>query len=521
MGSLEEPSGVGGAERGDSHRGNKGDLTGSGVRSPRKAWYKPVGVKARPQPREKSEGDIVLARVRTTEPHRREGPLRQLGRAGREVTVHARESQQHPVDKSRTLQRRLDLAAKRSGTRRFHALYDRVVRPDILRRAWVAGRANQGAPGVDGVSLEEVERQGVEGFLGDLAADLTAQRYRPQPVLRVEIPKPDGRRRPLGIPTVRDRVVQQACKIVIEPLFEANFLPCSYGYRPKRSAGQAVLAVKEALVRSWGVVEADIEGYFDNVDHEFLMGLVRRRISDRRVLKLIDQWLHAGVMIEGQWHETRAGVPQGGVISPRLANIYLHPLDRWWSERHPGVGQLYRYCDDFVVVCRSRAAAQRALELVAEFLGRLKLTLHRGKTRVVDLGRDGFDFLGFHFHKRPSRRTGRLVPYAWPSQKAMKTVREKIRQQTERTRLRVELSEMVDALNRIIRGWRAYFSLGNSTKKLADLDRYVWLRLWRFLQTRRGSRGRLQPEAFAEWERRSGLAYFYPTGRRGLRPRMP
>jgi RNA-directed DNA polymerase len=174
-----------------------------------------------------------------------------------------------------------------------------------------------------------------------------------------------------------------------------------------------------------------------------------------------------------------------------------------------------------VVVCRSRAAAEQTLEFVAEFLGRLKLTLHRGKTRVVDLGRDGFDFLGFHFHKRPSRRSGHLVPYAWPSQKAMKTVREKIRQQTERTRLRVDLTELVATLSRIIRGWRAYFSLGNSTKKLADLDRYVWLRLWRFLQKRRGSRGRLQPEAFVEWARRSGLAYFYPTGRCGLRPCMP
>jgi group II intron reverse transcriptase/maturase len=340
-------------------------------------------------------------------------------------------------------------------------------------------------------------------------------------VLRVEIPKPDGRKRPLGIPTVRDRVAQQACKIVIEPLFEANFLPCSHGYRPKLSAGQAVLAVKEALVRSWWVVDADIEGYFDNVDHEILMDLVRRRISDRRVLKLIDQWLRAGVVIDGQRQKTGCGVPQGGVISPLLANIYLHTLDRWWSDRYRRVGQLHRYCDDFVVICRSRAAAKQAHELIAGFLRRLKLVLHPRKTRVVDMGREGFDFLGFHFHKLPSRRTGRLVPYAWPSQKAMRAVREKIRRYTERTRLRADLKELVSDLNRIIRGWRAYFSLGNSTKKLADLDRYVWFRLWRFLRKRQGSRGRLSPAAFVEWERRSGLAYFYPTGRRGLRPCMP
>jgi RNA-directed DNA polymerase len=433
------------------------------------------------------------------------------------VTVHARKSQQHPLEKSRDLQRRLYLAAKKSRSRRFHALYDRIVRPDVLWRAWAEVRANWGRPGVDGVSIEDVERDGVETFLGELAADLKAWSYRPRPVLRVEIPKPDGRKRPLGIPTVRDRVVQQACKIVIEPLFEANFLPCSYGYRPKRSAAQAVLAVKEALVCSWWVVDADIEGYFDSVDHEILMGLVRRRISDRRVLKLIGQWLRAGVVIHGQRHETRCGVPQGGVISPLLANIYLHTLDRWWSDRHSGVGQLYRYCDDFVIVCQSREAAKRALEFVAGFLRRLKLDFHPRKTRVVDMGRGGFDFLGFHFHKLPSRRTGRLMPYAWPSQKAMRTVRERIRQQTARTRLRVDLAELVSDLNRIIRGWRAYFSIGNSTKKLADLDRYVWLRLWRFLKKRQGPRGRLLPSTFAEWERRSGLTYFYPTGRCSLR----
>jgi RNA-directed DNA polymerase len=430
--------------------------------------------------------------------------------------VHAHKGQRHPRDKSRELQRRLYRAAKRSGTRRFHALYDRIVRPDVLWRAWGEVRANGGSPGVDGRSLEDVERYGIEAYLSQLAEDLKAQRYRPSPVLRVEIPKPDGRTRPLGIPTVRDRIVQQACTIVIEPRFEANFLPCSYGYRPKRSAGQAVLAVKEALVWRWWVLDADMESFFDSVDHEVLMGLVRRRVSDRRVLKLIAQWLRAGVVVDGRRQRTRCGVPQGGVVSPLLSNIYLHTLDRWWQDRHAGVGQLYRYCDDFVIVCRSRQAAEQARELVAGFLGRLKLTLHPQKTRVVDLGREGFDFLGFHFQKRPSRRTSRLVPYAWPSQKAMKTVRERIRQQTERTRLRVELGELVGALNRIIRGWRAYFSIGNSTKQLADLDRYVRLRLWRFLRKRQGPRGRLRPAAFAAWERRSGLTYFYPTGRRAL-----
>lgn len=451
----------------------------------------------------------------------REAALRQLGRAGREVTVHARKSQQHPREKSRELQRRLYLAAKRSRDRRFHALYDRIVRSDVLWRAWEEVRANGGVPGVDGVGIEQIERQGVEGFLRTLADDLKAESYRPSPVLQVGIPKPDGRTRRLGIPTVRDRVVQQACKIVIEPLFEASFLTCSYGYRPKRSAGQAVLAVKEALVCGWGVLDADIEGFFDQVDHQLLRELVRRRISDRRVLKLIDQWLRAGVVVEGRQQETRLGVPQGGVISPLLANIYLHTLDRWWSDRHTEVGHLYRYCDDFVVVCRSRRQAEQARGLITGFLGRLKLTLHPGKTQVVDLGVGGFEFLGFHFHKKPSKRTGRLVPYAWPSQKAMKTIRAKLRQQTEKTRLRVELGELVGSLNSIIVGWRAYFSIGNATKKLADLDRYVRLRMWRFLKKRQGPRGRFLPKDFLEWERRSGLAYFYPQGRGRLQPCMP
>lgn len=410
--------------------------------------------------------------------------------------------------RTRQLQRALYRAAKASPTRRFHALYDKISDLAILQSAWEAVRANRGAPGIDGETIQAIEQRDVAIFLADLRRELQQGTYRPAPARRVDIPKASGGVRHLDIPRVRDRIVEQAAHLVLLPIFEADFLPCSYGFRPKRSAHHARERIRDLANHGheW-VVDADIQDCFGAIDHAKLRRVIEQRVSDRRVLKLLRKWLEAGVMVEGEVMPS-TGTAQGNPISPLLANAFLHWLDRLWVGRGSRLGELVRYCDDLVILCRTEAQAREAHRRVETILGRLGLRLNPQKTRIVQLtgGREGFDFLGFHHHKRVSWRwPGRWYLQSWPSQNAMQTIRRRIKEILTPKYPGTAIEALVARLTPVLRGWAAYFSQGNSAHAFEQINRYVHERLALFASKQHGQRGR-------GWKRRYTTSWLRDLG---------
>lgn len=397
-------------------------------------------------------------------------------------------------EKARQLQRALYLAAKEKPTRRFHALYDKICREDIMTYAWKQVKANKGSAGIDRITIRYIQDEiGERRFIKETCGQLRNGTYRPQPVKRVEIPKGDGRTRPLGIPTVRDRLVQMAAKMVLESIFEADFQDFSYGFRPKRSAHDALRKIMDTVNNGqvYWVVDVDIKGYFDNISHEKLMKLVEMRVSDRKVLKLIRGWLKAGVMKDDQFHESEIGSPQGGVISPLLANIYLNYLDTIWARRFTQLGTLVRYADDLVVLCHRKAEAIETIRVLKAVFEKLELTMNTEKSRLVNLWSSdpdqGFDFLGHHLRRMPVWRKGGKVANILrcvPSRKAMKKMREKVKEATApRKLLYRHLKDLVKDLNPKIIGWRNYYATVDSkaaNRFLAKMDWYIFKRLMIF-----------------------------------------
>lgn len=396
----------------------------------------------------------------------------------------------------RTLQRKLYTKAKQEPAYRFYALYDKISRDDILRHAWRLVRANRGSPGIDGISFEAIERGiGIETFLQELAQDLKDQTYRTQPVRRVMIPKADGSLRPLGIPTIRDRVAQMAVKLIIEPIFEADFCPHSYGFRPKQSAHDAVEDIANALWAGYTqVIDADLSKYFDSIPHAKLMAVVAERMVDGGILAIIKQWLKAPVIGEddggvkktaGGGKASRQGTPQGGVISPLLANCYLHILDRLWQRRHLKEklqAHLVRYADDFVVMCRKDA--EEPLKVVRHVLERLGLSLNETKTRVVDATQASFNFLGFAIRMNRGRRTGKPYPHVRPADQSLRKIKAMLTARTGRELTPIPIETIVANVNRSLTGWVNYFHYRNSNQVMEKVKAHAEQRLRTHLMKR-------------------------------------
>src|SRR5262245_13667408 len=390
----------------------------------------------------------------------------------------------------RQLQRTLYRTAKQSTAVKFYSLYDKVWRTDVLQEAWRQVKANQGAPGVDGESIEGIVSRGEEGLmLSQLQEQLRSQTYRFQPVRRVDIPKPKGGTRPLGIATVEDRVVQTAMKLVLEPIFEADFHDCSYGYRPRRDAKEASRVIRNDLYQgAWSVVEIDFRSYFTTIPHDKLMILIKQRVVDGSMLRLIKQSLKVEVAYRGKIEPTTVGVPQGSPISPLYSNIYLNLLDQVWHRRgYPEKlgATLHRYADDAILVCRLNA--KQALEAFEAIAQRMGLTINREKTRTTKLT-DGFDFIGFHFVKRRSPNSGKLSIYIFPSKQSQRNIRRQIKSFTKR-RAPITPAEYVKLVNQTVRGWVNYYRHTNASDAFRALQRFINIRFRRYLNYRSKGRG--------------------------------
>ena len=402
-------------------------------------------------------------------------------------------------DKIRSLQRKLYLKAKAEPDYRFYLLYDKIYREDILSHAYRVAKANGGAPGVDGMTFEMIESEGLEEWLSGVRDELRTKTYKAQPVRRVMIPKPGGGKRPLGIPTIRDRAVQTAAKLVLEPIFEADLEPNAYGYRPGRSALDAVRKVHELLCKGYtDVVDADISKYFDTIPHQELIQCVSRRIVDRNVLRLIKLWLKAPVeerdengrrTMSGGRKSTR-GVPQGGVISPLLANLYINRFLKYWRIAEQGEvfwAYVISYADDFVILSRGQAA--RALDWTRQVMNRLKLSLNEEKTVIRDARKECFDFLGYTFGSIWFRKDGTRYMSASPSKESTVRLKQKVRQ-ILRPSEKGSWPEVRKRLNAPLRGWCSYFSYGTTQTAYRAVERNVYERVRLFLVSRHKLRAR-------------------------------
>lgn len=396
-------------------------------------------------------------------------------------------------ERIRTFQRKLYTKAKQEPAFRFYALYDKIHRADMLAHAYALCRANGGAAGVDGETFERIEEQGRAEWLAAREQELRTKTYRPDAVRRVKIPKPGGGERPLGIPTIRDRVTQTAAKLVLEPIFEADFEDSAHGYRPGRSANDAVEAVKQALADGYtDVVDADVSKYFDTIPHADLMKSVARRIADKHVLHLIKLWLRAPVEERdergnrrmGGGKGTKRGTPQGGVLSPLLANIYINRFLRAWREGKKGVAfraRLVNYADDFVIVSRGRA--EEALAWTKRAMAKMGLALNETKTRICDAKREHFDFLGYTFGPQWHRKEGYAYLTAVPSKKSIQRVKQKVRTILKQHPV-APLDEVVGKVNAVLRGWRGYFCTGTRAMAYRAVDTYVDEAMRNYLQRR-------------------------------------